>query len=458
MRFTLLLSVLTLLQSTLAQDHGSFATSIDKDLNKSISPSLFVGGIQMNEGDQQNWVNTVKEVGMNTVEVTVYAHQGRWNENNLWYYEDEPGVIEEIKLAKASNLNVVLVLRLQLDHAFEANKFLWHGSIFPESDYMVQRWFEEYGRFVKKWAIISEQQDVDVLVIGSELNALFATEPLTDLPGLESYYLSKEQQQEYRNRMIFFKNTLVEDHLYTPGYSNYTSLEKYLDDEIDCKKNWANTVAFSDSVDQLAAINLRRSVHNWYWEGLIEDTRKVYSGKMTIAANFDNYQEVAFWDKLDFIGINAYFPLRKIDSSKEMASQIRSNWDSILDEFIEFKTANDLNEKPLLFTEIGYGRHSGSTLAPWQGSGFSLLNNSTEDSLIIWKEQSTDLTERNLAIRLLYDCIQQRDFQFAGLLYWKLTSKKDQLKYDPFALHIGTNSEDVLQDLLVKFLDLKKPN
>ncbi len=454
MRLILLLIALTVFENTFAQNHNSSDFSLDDNLEKSPSDSLFVGGIQMNEGDQENWVKTVREVGFNTVEVTVYAHQGRWNENNLWYYEDEPGVVEEIKLAKAANLNVVLVLRLQLDHAFTSNKFLWHGSIFPESDYLVQRWFEEYGRFVKKWAIISEQEGVDVLVIGSELNALFATQPCTDLPELESYYLSIEKQQEYRNRMMFFENNLTESHLYTPGNANYTSLEKYLDDEISCKENWARVVAFSDSVNQLDAINLRRSVQNWYWERLIEDIREVYNGKVTIAANFDNYREVAFWDKLDFIGINAYFPLRQIDSNNDITLQIRENWSSILDEFNEFKVANALDEKPLLFTEIGYGRHSGSTLTPWQGSGFSLLNNSEGDSLIIWKEQTPDLEERNLAIRLLYDCIEERSFPFAGLLYWKLTSKEDQLKYDPFALHIGTDSEDVLQAILVRFLDL----
>ena len=146
----------------------------------------------------------------------------------------------------------------------------------------------------------------------------------------------------------------------------------YLNEEIKCKEKWARITACSDSLNQLEAINVRRSVFNWYWERLIEDLRKVYNGKMTVAANFDNYQEIAFWDKLDFIGINAYFPLSDINSAMDITVQLKASWNSILDEITDFKSKNGL-EQSILFTEIGYGNHAGSTLQPWQGSGFSLL-------------------------------------------------------------------------------------
>ena len=38
--------------------------------------------------------------------------------------------------------------------------------------------------------------------------------------------------------------------------------------------------------------------------------RAVYKGKLTYAANWDGeFEEVAFWDALDVIGVQAYFPL-----------------------------------------------------------------------------------------------------------------------------------------------------
>ncbi len=54
-----------------------------------------------------------------------------------------------------------------------------------------------------------------------------------------------------------------------------------------------------------------------FWISLIAEIRKVYKGKLTYAANWDEYNEISFWDKLDFIGINAYFPLsQKANPSK----------------------------------------------------------------------------------------------------------------------------------------------
>jgi hypothetical protein len=46
-----------------------------------------------------------------------------------------------------------------------------------------------------------------------------------------------------------------------------------------------------------------------FWVSMIEDIRKEYQGSLTYAANWDEFEEVDFWDKLDFIGVDAYFPI-----------------------------------------------------------------------------------------------------------------------------------------------------
>ncbi len=46
-----------------------------------------------------------------------------------------------------------------------------------------------------------------------------------------------------------------------------------------------------------------------YWRKLIKEIRKVYNGKLTYAANWDEFKRVTFWGELDFIGVDAYFPL-----------------------------------------------------------------------------------------------------------------------------------------------------
>ena len=46
-----------------------------------------------------------------------------------------------------------------------------------------------------------------------------------------------------------------------------------------------------------------------YWFNLIKEIKKVYKGKLTYAANWDEFKRTPFWDQLDFIGLDAYFPV-----------------------------------------------------------------------------------------------------------------------------------------------------
>jgi len=96
-----------------------------------------------------------------------------------------------------------------------------------------------------------------------------------------------------------------------------------------------------------------------YWSKLIDKIRKVYSGKLTYAANWDNYLNVTFWDKLDYIGIDAYFPLKH--ETTPSTDQLIVEWTAVKE---EIKQLANKHNKPILFTEYGYqsvdfgaGRH-----------------------------------------------------------------------------------------------------
>eukprot|EP00168_Porphyra_purpurea_P017267 TRINITY_DN58_c0_g1_i4.p3 TRINITY_DN58_c0_g1~~TRINITY_DN58_c0_g1_i4.p3 ORF type:complete len:248 (+),score=85.75 TRINITY_DN58_c0_g1_i4:618-1361(+) len=45
------------------------------------------------------------------------------------------------------------------------------------------------------------------------------------------------------------------------------------------------------------------------WRDIVAAVREVYDGQLTYSANHDSYQDVAWWDAVDMIGIDAYFPL-----------------------------------------------------------------------------------------------------------------------------------------------------
>lgn len=53
-----------------------------------------------------------------------------------------------------------------------------------------------------------------------------------------------------------------------------------------------------------------------FWKSLIKKIRVAYKGKLTYAANWDEFKKIPFWDELDFIGIDAYFPLTDLKSPK----------------------------------------------------------------------------------------------------------------------------------------------
>ncbi|MBL7072596.1 MAG: hypothetical protein ISS33_02300 [Candidatus Omnitrophica bacterium] len=103
------------------------------------------------------------------------------------------------------------------------------------------------------------------------------------------------------------------------------------------------------------------STKSSYWEELIDEIRNIYGGKLVYASNWDNYKNITFWDKLDYAGIDAYFPLtHKTNPSLEDLKNGWRGWKQ------EIKTWHAKTNKPILFTEIGYPSTSHAASAPWQ--------------------------------------------------------------------------------------------
>jgi hypothetical protein len=97
-----------------------------------------------------------------------------------------------------------------------------------------------------------------------------------------------------------------------------------------------------------------------FWFDLIDSVRKVYKGKITYAANWDEYENIPFWDKLDYIGVDAYFPLSLNDTPE--ISELLLNW---LPLKARMKTLSDSLEMPILLTEFGYRSVDGAAGKQW---------------------------------------------------------------------------------------------
>jgi len=97
-----------------------------------------------------------------------------------------------------------------------------------------------------------------------------------------------------------------------------------------------------------------------FWVELIKDIKGDFKGELTYAANWDDYWEVGFWKELDYIGVDAYFPL---SSKKTPTTEMLFKRLSI--PFENLKKISKSYEMKVLFTEYGYCSRNNVTINPW---------------------------------------------------------------------------------------------
>ncbi|TYZ10971.1 hypothetical protein FY528_07925 [Hymenobacter lutimineralis] len=101
--------------------------------------------------------------------------------------------------------------------------------------------------------------------------------------------------------------------------------------------------------------------HEAEWRALIARVRQVYHGPLTYAANWSGeFEQIQFWDALDFIGIQAYFPLSKT-ASPDKAALLKA-WQ---EPFRRIRAVQKRYKKPVVFTEIGYKTTPDAAIEPW---------------------------------------------------------------------------------------------
>jgi len=97
-----------------------------------------------------------------------------------------------------------------------------------------------------------------------------------------------------------------------------------------------------------------------YWFNLIEAIRTKYSGQLTYASNWNEYRKTPFWNKLDYIGIDAYFPVsdKKTPTFNDCVAGWKTHKPII-------KNLSQVHNKPVLFAEFGYRSVDFSGKEPW---------------------------------------------------------------------------------------------
>ncbi len=157
---------------------------------------------------------------------------------------------------------------------------------------------------------------------------------------------------------------------------------------------WAGSELFSIGVELGKTLERREQ-----WQDLIATVRRLYSGAVTYAGNWhSDYDRATFWDRLDFIGVDAYFPLA--DNAQATPAAIASGARDVAE---RLRQAAERYRKPVILTEIGYAARTGAWVEPHvEGGDFS-----TE--------------HQALAYRALFDAIGRSPW-LRGIFAWKAFS------------------------------------
>lgn len=135
-----------------------------------------------------------------------------------------------------------------------------------------------------------------------------------------------------------------------------------------------------------------------YWKQLIKEIKTVYKGKLTYAANWDEFWDTPFWSELDYIGIDAYFPVS--DQATPSVEDCLKGWEKHKQ---GLKTFSETLDRPILFTEFGYRSVDYTAKEPWR----------YDRSMT-----SVNLEAQDNATKALFMAVWDEDW-FAGGYLWK---------------------------------------
>lgn len=152
-----------------------------------------------------------------------------------------------------------------------------------------------------------------------------------------------------------------------------------------------------------------------YWHALADSVRTVYDGKLTYAANWhEEYDDLQFWDALDYVGVQAYFPLA--DQSDPSLEMLQARW---REHRATLQQVHRRTGKPVLFTEIGYRSAASAAEAPWR-----------------WPEREDARVRADSALqarcyRAFLSTMEQTPW-FVGAIFWKWHPASDDARPTAF--------------------------
>ena len=164
------------------------------------------------------------------------------------------------------------------------------------------------------------------------------------------------------------------------------------------------------------------------WNQVIDKVKEVYDGLLTYSANWTEYQEVPFWGRMDFIGLDAYFPLA--DNNEPTLEDLKLAWEAVANDIEKWLKARKLTDKGVLLTEIGYPSADGAGRQPW------VAVSNVED-----QQEQAD------CLQATFEVLEKRPW-FKGYYIWQYFPQE---RWSPLGFTVkGKKSEEVIKDHLKK--------
>ncbi len=138
--------------------------------------------------------------------------------------------------------------------------------------------------------------------------------------------------------------------------------------------------------------------HQEEWREVIAKVRQIYSGPIVYAANWgEEFEQIEFWDELDYIGLNCYYPLSDkeevtLTDLKKGAAKFLTSIEKVAKKY----------QKPVLLTEVGFCSREKTWRSPHERG----------------RSASPSFEHQALAYRAIFESFWDKDW-FYGFYWWK---------------------------------------
>ncbi len=181
---------------------------------------------------------------------------------------------------------------------------------------------------------------------------------------------------------------------------------------------WAGCSLYSIGVELGRTVERERE-----WNELITTVRLLFSGALTYAGNWHgDYERAPFWNRLDFVGVDAYFPLA--DNAEASPESLERGARALAE---RLRKNSERFGKPIILTEIGYAARTGAWVEPHREGG------------------TFSAEHQALAYQALFEALGHPEW-LRGVFAWKVFSAERGSSDRPDFRFLGRSAEAVVKN------------